>query len=292
MKKFYLFFLTVFFVFSATAQIPNAGFETWTNDTTPVSWNGAMSVTVMGFYNFDLATVEKSTDAHNGTYAAMLTSDRTIPIVGTLLPGILSYGKNVYDILSGIQVSGGIPVTVKPLKIKGYYKYANVNNDTMGIMGICYKSGDTIATGGLMSASTVSSYTYFEFDLDYTQSLMPDTFNIIAVSSAGAAAQTGSALYLDDIEVVITGAGFEETISVDDLVKLSPNPTQGLLTVELMPNETNFITVYDFSGKPVLAQQPVINRTKLDMSAFSNGVYFIEIINSNGRYTKKLVVAK
>ena len=292
MKKFYLFFMAVCFVFSAKAQIPNAGFETWTNDSTPASWNGVMSVSVFGLYNFDLSTVLQSTDVHGGTYAAMITSDKTIPYIGTLLPGILSYGNNVYDILAGIQVSGGIPVSVKPTKVKGYYKYANVNGDTMSIIGFCYKNGDTIASGGIMSASTVASYTYFEFDLDYTQNMVPDTFNIIAVSSAGAVPQAGSALYLDDLEVEVTGAGVDGTIAVDELLKLSPNPTQGILNVELIPNETNLITVFDYSGKPVLASGSNESHMEFDLSGFSNGVYFVEISNSKGRSVKKFVLAK
>ena len=121
---------------------------------------------------------------------------------------------------------------------------------------------------------------------------MPDTFNIIAVSSAGAAPQAGSALYLDDMQIEATGAGVHGIIAVDELVRLSPNPTPGILQVELLPNETNQIAVFDYSGKQVLTSGSNENHAVLDMSSFSNGVYFIEISNSKGRHTNKFVLAK
>ncbi|HNW89740.1 MAG TPA: T9SS type A sorting domain-containing protein [Bacteroidales bacterium] len=292
MRKIYLLIIGMCLVFSAGAQIPNAGFETWTNDSTPANWNGILSVTVMNIYNYDMNTVAKTTDSHSGGYAAMVTSDKTIPIIGTLLPGIMSYGTNVYDILSGMIITGGIPVNVTPTKVKGYYKYNNVNNDTMALIGICFKNGDTIAYGGMLSGTTVSGYTSFEFDLTYSQALSPDTFNIIAMSSAGSAPQTGSSLYLDDVEIEFSGAGGPEIISLDELLNVYPNPTTGLLSVKLVPNETNTINIFDHLGKQLRSMTCENISITLDMRSFANGAYFIEVINSTGRHMKKFVLAR
>ncbi len=293
MKKFYLLIIAMCIVFSAGAQIPNAGFETWTNDSTPADWNGVLSVTVMGYLNFDISTVTKTTDSHSGGFAAMVTSDKTIPYVGTLLPGIMSYGTNVYDILSGMIITGGIPVNVTPTKVKGFYKYNNVNNDTMALIGICYKNCDTIAQGGMLSSTAVSGYTSFEFDITYSQAQSPDTFNIIAMSSAGSAPQTGSSLYLDDVEIEFAGgAGGQEIISLDELLNVYPNPTTGLLGVDLVPNETNTINIFDHLGKQLRSMTCENISTTLDMRSFANGAYFIEVINSTGRHMKKFVLAR
>ena len=53
-----------------------------------------------------------------------------------------------------------------------------------------------------------------------------------------------------------------------------PNPVIKIVTVET-PDENNIIAIYDLYGKKVYSDYPTSMSTKIDMSDFENGIYFI-----------------
>jgi hypothetical protein len=89
------------------------------------------------------------------------------------------------------------------------------------------------------------------------------------------------------------------TTSVQEQVKLIttefyPNPTSGIVTIESTQAIAN-IDVFDVTGKLVYNQQNNNNQTNLeiDLSALSNGIYFINTQNNFGGISKsKVVVSK
>jgi len=297
MKKIYLFLIALFVFFSIKAQIPNGGFETWTNDSTPANWSGIININIY-VANFELYTANRTSDAHSGTSAVVVASDQAIPYVNVLLPGVMSYGEtylvlSLIDLRLIISTKGGLPINFVPTKVKGFFKYNPVNNDTMGIFASCFYSTVEIGAGQFVCGTSQASYAPFEFPIEYSDnSLVPDTFNIIVASSASNAPQAGSAVYLDDIEIEFSGAGGPETIKLDDLLNVYPNPTTGLLYVNLVPNETNLINVYDYAGKQVSSVKCEKAYTSLDMRSYQNGAYVVEVLNSEGRHMKKFILAR
>lgn len=90
-------------------------------------------------------------------------------------------------------------------------------------------------------------------------------------------------------------------MSVDELghtllekMKVYPNPATQYLTIEY-PHNFNMDTRYlvrDIFGKIVMEEQKFIyTKTRLDISHFANGVYFIEAICGNNRKVSRFVVA-
>jgi len=123
MKKYFYALGFIFFItFSLSAQqIPNPGFEDWSNNK-PDSWaTSNQSIPLLG--NFNTVTKENN-DPQQGTASVKLTVLKiNIPFSGTYtLPGLLTLGKINIDVPSKTAtVTGGIPFTVTPEKLTGSY---------------------------------------------------------------------------------------------------------------------------------------------------------------------------
>ncbi|HOH83405.1 MAG TPA: T9SS type A sorting domain-containing protein [Bacteroidales bacterium] len=295
MKKIYVTLLILFSCFSLNAQVVNGGFENWINDSVPETWNGTISVDVI-IQNYEFNTVSKTNDSYSESFAAVVSTGKTIPYVEILLPGIISYGNNqiklnISDFSLVITSIGGIPINVIPTKIKGYYKYSGVNNDTMAIYADCFYNSILIGQGVFSDSCDQTLYVPFEIDIAYSEEEVPDMINIIATSSGGYMPQAGSMLYLDDLSMEYTMAGISESLPLD-MLSIYPNPTTGLLTLKLNSGETNIVNIYDYTGKLIETTGIDGPYFTLDMRSYVNGSYFVEVVNSGGRNTQKVVLAR
>lgn len=75
-------------------------------------------------------------------------------------------------------------------------------------------------------------------------------------------------------------------------IKVYPNPTNGLLNVDLntLTEDVN-IDVFNIVGQQVQSIQNARNLTTLDLSNVSNGVYFVRISNDEAVISKKVIVS-
>jgi len=120
---------------------------------------------------------------------------------------------------------------------------------------------------------------------------------VYGVPTAGAGAQLDY-FYLQ-------GAGFSTAcltapvvISTNELeieaanIKVYPNPTNGLLNVDLntLTEDVN-IDIYNIVGQQVQSIQNARNLATLDLSNVSNGVYFVRISNEATVISKKVIVS-
>ena len=86
------------------------------------------------------------------------------------------------------------------------------------------------------------------------------------------------------------------TVSVDDLIsaeaiQLFPNPTTGILHVDIADLTEWTVQVRDATGRRIMPEQP-ITTGQLDLSALSPGSYFLELHNTHQRVVKKVVVKR
>jgi Secretion system C-terminal sorting domain len=276
---------------TAQNQVPNGNFSTWTDDTTCASWNGTVGVDVM-IYTFNLNTILRTADAHSAPYAMMIKTETTVPILGTLVMGCASLGTTTLNLLGGYVFDGGTPINVKPTKLKGYYKYTCPTQDTMAIFGVCMNGADTIGDGYFATDVASSTYGYFEFDFTYTGVLVPDMMNIVAISSAGNVAKTGSTLYIDDLQIEFTGMGGPETMSLEAFINAYPIPNQGSLNIDLIAGEMNLIQLYDLSGRMVYETSVDASTTTIPMNQLENGSYVLRVTNSQGIASRQVILAR
>src|SRR4030095_14831263 len=137
MKKVTLFALAILVINCITkAQIPNPDFENWIAGTgyeDPEGWgtpNAALQP-------LGAVVVEKTTDAHSGTYAAKLVS---VNIIILTVPGLMGTGE--IDPVN-YNFLGGFPVTSSPATLTGWYKYQSSVNDTSLVVSVLTKWNTT-----------------------------------------------------------------------------------------------------------------------------------------------------
>jgi len=274
----------------AQCLIPNGSFSDWTNDTVADSWNGVISFDLY-IYTYTMYTAHRTADAYSAPSACIIRTDKTIPILGTLLPGTLSLGSQNLDILNmSVSYSGGIPVSVKPTNLKGYYKYEFPAKDTFSIQCICKKDGSIIGTGELRSEISKNVYTYFDIPINYSVPDAPDSFNIICVSSAGNDPKNGTSLYLDDLELDYEGSGTPESVAPDNLIRAYPNPTSGKFFLSLNAEGIRIINIYDRNGRLILSKKSFTAVETMDLNNSPNGMYLIEILMNKEKSRKWLTL--
>jgi hypothetical protein len=79
-------------------------------------------------------------------------------------------------------------------------------------------------------------------------------------------------------------------ISVDEIVtehvSVYPNPTSGILNVDI--NENFNAVIYNYQGQVVM--KTYVNNGQIDMSQLASGIYFVEIRTNNSVSVEKVIV--
>jgi hypothetical protein len=70
---------------------------------------------------------------------------------------------------------------------------------------------------------------------------------------------------------------------------LYPNPVADLFTVQFAVHSSAEIKIYDAMGRAVLSQKVNAERTVIDISSFSSGIYLVEVNDGSSSAFKKIV---
>lgn len=232
-------------------------------------------------------TVEKTSDAHSGSYGALLTTKQ----YGTLLlPGILLSGD--FNVLSA-SFTRGQPYTGRPVNFKGWYKYSPVMGDSaaIAVQLVKWNAGtqqrDTVGEVGLVIYQGVSNWTEFDMSIDYFTQDQPDSLVVVATSSAGAdqfLGQIGSQLWVDDFSLDFITATPEPISPLDVLLRAGRN-----WEVEVGQRPVN-MHVMDGSGRTILQRSLSIGKHAIDNTGWSEGLYLIRFADESGRQMVKKII--
>lgn len=286
MKTFFTLFCCSFLfgMFALTTQaqtIPNNGFETWTNVNTAGSWKSN---------NTTYLYLRQSTDKHGGTYAAEI-STLYAGSAGNL-SGIITLGN--VNVTTQV-VTGGIPISVKPTDLHGYYKYTAGSGSDRTSINVTFtkwtgSSRITLANATFTSVlgQTVSTYTLFTIPITYSPTtIIPDTFNIICKSSQSTPI-VGSKLLVDDLAFTV-GTGIEVKLDYEPTVY--PNPVNDRVFFSLDGKEYN-INITNMVGQTVLSANTSEQSFSLETSQLPVGYYNVTIDSKTHHFTKKLLVSR
>lgn len=128
-------------------------------------------------------------------------------------------------------------------------------------------------TGG----TTTSSYTF-------TKGPNPDH-----QSPADNANFTG--VKVDWVPATITGV--DEPVAKEEVLKVYPNPSSGIVNVEY--NKAGTIRVMDLMGAVVYEENITnvdLGQKSIDLSAFANGIYVLNMFNDEGSWNYKVALSK
>lgn len=87
----------------------------------------------------------------------------------------------------------------------------------------------------------------------------------------------------------LTYRNIELSVSENEAVsfKTYPNPVSETLFITSENNLIEKISIYSINGKLVLSEKENVNQ--LDISALSNGLYFVKITSENGTSVERFV---
>jgi len=235
-KQILIFSAFILGALSAQAQIANNSLENWGTRTNtigvppllpaetfsyqdPNTWSTSNQATGHSALGNGYYVTRDTTTFYDGVASARIESNQ-ISILGNTvtIPGLLVSGDfviNPVDFAAGninpFAVPGvGFPVTGRPSKLVGYYKYAPAGIDTCEIACALVDSArNQVAFGIFKNATTVGTFTRFEIDLVYTSCNRPDTICVIASSSpftsgAASAGVDGTVLWVDSFGISFT----------------------------------------------------------------------------------------
>ncbi|HTA28296.1 MAG TPA: T9SS type A sorting domain-containing protein, partial [Bacteroidia bacterium] len=279
------------------AATPNNGFEYWTHvssnggyDDPDSSWSCLNPTTAI---TMNYTCYKDSLNPHSGRYDAHLITESVFSITA---PGALTTGRiNTFT----QTISGGLPYTLRPDSMIGWYKYSSVSGDN----GDCefYLFGathaDTIGQAFFSTPkSTVGTWTRFSLPIIYGSLATPDTALWIFSSSINqAGAQVGSQLYIDDLGLIINSSLGVNNIADAENITTGPNPTNGPFSIENNSNSKSLVlNLFDITGRKVNEEKVGAGVNSLNLSGMPQGIYIYSIQDNQNATIKtgKIVIQK
>lgn len=301
MKRILIFFgIISFSIISYSQIIPNNYFQTWVTEPdyeTPENWN-TPNPFIAGFPILT-TTVSKSTDAYYGDYSVFL---ETKDIFGGTyqVPGLITLADIEIDFLNvNFSISGGMALQENVAKLTGVYKYDGANGDSATALIYNFKrddNGDMDTIGyGITYLHDTPSWAPFTVNMINLNTNIPDTFNVIILSSAlnmsNLQFMTGSRMYVDSLAIE-TNTGIIPLPFIQETVTVFPNPTAAEITFKSENQLTGtIIEIYSLSGKLIYSSSFNANKITMDVSPLITGKYIYVIkekntIKARGTFTK------
>ncbi len=145
--------------------------------------------------------------------------------------------------------------------------------------------------GDLMQASDGKLYgttmgTLYQYDI------FTNTYSTKYIFDGIHGSQPQNITLLEMTGSVITGASTLNSLTVENLVSIAPNPAQDMLTIQFNGKVSSELTikVMDVLGKEMLSVRMNENQAKsISLDNFKSGLYFIEIQNGKDRTVKKFI---
>ena len=278
--------------------IPNNGMETWINHgqyDDPQFWDTPNQE--ICFFPFYTKVVTKNTSHQSGSFSAKLET-QLIPVINITVPGVITLGTLSIDIVAGTYaVNGGVPIADMPSHLKGFYKFQPKGGDScaIGISLTKWANGtrDSIGIGYFSTHDTIASWTPFSAWIDYKTVTVPDTMNILAISSAMYTPTSGTILYVDDLNLDYT-TGLSGNDSARGIDIYNDRELHELLVFFDFPvSRQTSLRLYNMMGKKVseIPSRPIDKeRVKINYADINPGLYILEIIHNDKRFCKKIIL--
>lgn len=276
------------------AQIPNAGFETWTSMgayTVPDGWDNLNANTEpMSVY-----TCEEGTPGSPGASYLELTS-RTAGGMG-VVPGIAVCGTLDH---TTFQPTGGFAFDQRPASLTGKWQYMASGAD-QGFISVTLTKWNTISNTRETVASALRhltgmamSWANFTINLNYASGDAPDSATIV-LSASGLTPVNYSYLSVDNLAFSGTVTGINER-SAAATFTLFPNPATEQFAVRLDNTLQGNIDLQmiDAAGR-VVRQQSIRGAKAGQNIGFSTaglgaGYYVVKTTSEKGVYAQRLVI--
>ncbi len=286
MKRFRLMILlNLLLIHMVIAQnpTPNPGFENWTqvaNYWNPNGWNNLNPNTaIVGVFTCTRATAPA--DVHSGNYAIKLTTKSVFTVTAN---GIASTATLITTPPYG--VTGGIPYTLRPDSITGWFKYTPASAADSGFVQFVLlgSSNDTVGFVKFNTPnSTVGTYTRFSRPITYFSAATPSLSYWILSSSDGVNPVVNSSIIIDDLALVFNTTGLGETAQAKPLQVLNTMVETNWMFDNFTSDRLQF-QIFDQLGTVVYQSYADPGYNAVRMSHLAKGLYLFRFSDKNGNY--------
>jgi hypothetical protein len=272
-----LFILILISQINIFSQIPNSGFENWVggDPSIPADWitNNAPPA---------YTPVTRTTVFYTGSYAVQL---QMVYFTTLVIPPILE--------------SNPFPVSQAHGSLSGHYQFTpNASTEILYVIAWFLENSQIIGTGGIEIGTPASTYSSFNFDIEYFTGAVPDTAYIwIGITdTSGNPPLGGGYAYVDELSFGPPSDVYEISSNIPDNFDLSqnyPNPFNPSTKIEYSIPEASFVQlkVYDILGNEVaelVNEEQSAGTYRADFIAdnLSSGFYVAQL--RAGDYTKTI----
>ena len=255
------------------AQIPNPGFEQWSNASgvnEPVGWT---TFNPLGNV-FSVVFAEQGTPGAVGSSFIRLTARELSPGSPMLSLAITGVGSPGED---------GFPFTARPATLEGRYRFTPQGEDEGHVIVAFYKwdpvSGTRIGLGGgsLSLNTAAAGWSNFSVPLSFYNPLEPDTATISLISGGGNPTQPGTVFDVDDLHFDGTFTGVVAP-SVATITRVFPSPAQDQLWWATHGTDPLQWRVLGLDGRVLLEGRDGGERMPIAVDPLVPGVYLLQTI--------------
>ena len=283
-------FLLLISLIISAQDIPNADMEEWQelpqNKVAPIGW----ITTNQTSNNFTRTFINQSSNSYSGDYALQMVNH----IVGNGACYSSSIRLGNFD--ASIPDSEGVAFSQRPSGMSFYYTFHGhynfdsllVGSPILGNAKIQLKKWDDATNDYAIVGEGIkyfgknintTEFEYAEVDIEYYSDEDPEILEISFKNPCDN--DTLSQFTIDFVGLRgLNPTSVEETISLSEIM-VFPNPAQDILTFEsvLENGKNTMIQVFDLQGKLKSQFNFLGNQQRVDVSNWSNGMYFYQIIN-------------
>jgi len=83
--------------------------------------------------------------------------------------------------------------------------------------------------------------------------------------------------------------GTEEIGTIKDQINIYPNPSGGRLNIEMVNTKIERLDIYNSQGSKLKLDDQIKTSSRIDLTQYPEGIYFIQVKTSNGNFTKKWI---
>ncbi len=281
----------MFIVAISNAQIPNAGFETWTFMTgynNPDSWSTLNDMTSPT----STYTCMKGTPGNPGTSYLKLVS-KNITGMG-VMPGIATSGTLDQSTFAPLT---GFAYNIRPASLIGTWQHM-ISGTSQGFIDVQLTRWDNgmqmrmpVASAHYVLSGMAMSWTSFTIPLTYVDGNYPDSC-MITLSSSGSAPTANDYLYVDNLAFTGSVTGIAEN-QINANISIYPNPTLDNLLLDLssLKDKTVSLQVLDISSRLVLSINNfnIEANKSIDVSTLPKGNYILNVLTSEGMINRNFI---
>lgn len=291
------------------------GIELWKSDGTnagtimvkDINPGSGSAFSTSAFYNFNGTLYFSATDGSNGEElwksdgtpeGTVMVKDIRVGTAGGLeisnIQSFMGFNGQLYflanDGITGVEVWKTDGTTSGTVLVKDIRSGNNTTSDpkelTVFNNSLYFIAYDGINASTLWKSDGTNSGTILAFNkgpkVSKSLIVMGDNLYFRATDSAN-----GEELWKFDGTL-----GINENYKNDLGITVYPNPSKGIINLELTDLKEAELSIYNVAGQKVLTKKINEKKSRLDLNTLDNGIYFLNFKNNDGTTVKKIILDK